>query len=226
LAAEISIPATARSECKEDAPNLLDFLVQLVYYDAKVLCLLGVIGSPDNLQQSLMGERLSLLTYQRARRRMPLDSSGLSYRGLRRFSSRDPHSIPEFRFSEGALRKCIFARPPGCVPGARRWRRVSQHSHPPRTERKNLIVFRISAGDLKDNRILVQTSNPLMPGMFTSKKIRPGRSRMTISMASPPLFASITSKPLLESVASKTRRICGSSSATRMVAFGVAVSVF
>ena len=36
----------------------LDFLAQLVYHDAEVLGLLGVIGSPDNLQQPLMGKQI------------------------------------------------------------------------------------------------------------------------------------------------------------------------
>jgi len=44
----------------------LNFLAQLVYHDAEILRLLGVIGSPDNLQQSPMGERFSLLNDQRA----------------------------------------------------------------------------------------------------------------------------------------------------------------
>jgi hypothetical protein len=43
----------------------LNFLAQLVYHDAEILRLLGVIGSPDNLQQSLMSKRLSLLNDQR-----------------------------------------------------------------------------------------------------------------------------------------------------------------
>lgn len=43
----------------------LNFLAQLVYHDAEILRLLGVVGSPDNLQQSPMGERLSLLNYER-----------------------------------------------------------------------------------------------------------------------------------------------------------------
>src|SRR5258708_9630816 len=43
----------------------LNFLAQLVYHDAEILRLLGVIGSQDNLQQSLMSKRLSLLNDQR-----------------------------------------------------------------------------------------------------------------------------------------------------------------
>jgi hypothetical protein len=45
----------------------------------------------------------------------------------------------------------------------------------PRVERENLVLLRVSDGDrdnraLKDNRILLQTSNPLMPGMFNPRE--------------------------------------------------------
>jgi len=48
-------------------------------------------------------------------------------------------------------------------------------------------------GPSYDKRILLQASSPLMPGMFTSKRIRSGRSRITMSMASCPSLASTTS---------------------------------
>jgi hypothetical protein len=62
LAAEIGIPATARSECKEDAPNLLDFLAQLVHYDAKVLCLLGAHDHFDGLPAVLRLDYVEAIT--------------------------------------------------------------------------------------------------------------------------------------------------------------------
>jgi hypothetical protein len=67
-------------------------------------------------------------------------------------------------------------------------------------------------------RILLQASKPLMPGIFTSNRIRFGCSRRTAVIASLPFLASMTSYPLLERVACSTRRICGSSSTTRIVA--------
>src|ERR1700678_2819856 len=70
----------------------------------------------------------------------------------------------------------------------------------------------------KDTRILLQVSKPVIPGIFTSNRIRSGCSRRTAVIASLPFLASMTSYPLVERVASSTRRIGGSSSTTRILA--------
>src|ERR1700724_824586 len=44
----------------------LDFLAQLIYHHTEVFCFLGVIRSPDGLQQPLMGKRLSFVNYESA----------------------------------------------------------------------------------------------------------------------------------------------------------------
>ena len=177
----------------------LNFLAQLVYHDAEILRLLGVIGSPDNLQQSPMGERLSLLNYERAQDveffwtqvdSVTADIDDFLLEIHAQFWGLD--------FGEGL----IGGGPSHCRPDACQQFTDGEGFYDivirPRIERENLVLLRVSDGDrdnraLKDNRILLQTSNPLMPGMFTSKRIRSGRSRMTVAMASSPSFASITS---------------------------------
>jgi hypothetical protein len=154
----------------------LNFLAQLVYHDAEILRLLGVIGSPDNLQQSPMGERLSLLNYERAQDveffwtqvdsvTADIDDSLLEINA--QFWSLD--------FGEGL----IGGGPSHCRPDACQQFTDGEGFYDivirPRVERENLVLLRVSDGDrdnraLKDNRILLQTSNPLMPGMFNPRE--------------------------------------------------------
>src|SRR5277367_1560662 len=66
------------------------------------------------------------------------------------------------------------------------------------------------------NRICRQVSMPVMPGMLISRRTRSYFSEWIRSSVSLPLRASATSYPSVTSVARITRRICGSSSTTRM----------
>jgi len=137
----------------------LNFLAQLVYHHAKILRLLCVIGSPDNLQQSPMGQRLSLLNYERAQDveffrtqvdsvTADIDDSLLKVNA--QFRSLD--------FGEGL----IGGGPSHCRPDACQQFADSEGFYDivirPRIERENLILLRVSDGD-HDNRPTERQSN-------------------------------------------------------------------
>src|SRR5713101_7652549 len=67
-------------------------------------------------------------------------------------------------------------------------------------------------------RISRQVSIPPIPGMFTSSRTKSGRCLRKESRASSPVLASLITYPCELMVARITRRICGSSSTTKIFA--------
>src|SRR5215472_15077504 len=157
---------------------LFDFLPELVYYNAQVFGFFGVVRAPNGLQKPFMCKRLSLLHNQDAQNLkllgakvyplapnvddpfFQIDTQFRSFHLRQWFvdrgtSKRCPDSSKELAYGKRLYNVIVRARILSC---------------------SALRTVTMMIGPSKDSRILLQASKPLMPGIFTSKRIRAGCS--------------------------------------------------